>query len=86
MPSASHVNQRHFEDDRRPFELLGSDFGRLDRAFGVLARQGIYFVTEERGASGTALDSPQLRVRAQASHHRSGSGSVMGWTLSADAW
>ncbi len=46
------VNYRHFEDDRRPFELLESGFDRLDRAIGVLAEQGIYSIIDLHAAPG----------------------------------
>jgi hypothetical protein len=40
------LNYRHFEDDRRPFELQEDGFARLDRVVSLLARHGIYTIID----------------------------------------
>jgi endoglucanase len=40
------VNYRHFEDDRRPFELKEDGLARLDRAIATLARHGLYTIID----------------------------------------
>ncbi|WP_212913349.1 glycoside hydrolase family 5 protein [Streptomyces sp. TS71-3] len=40
------VNYRHFEDDRRPFELRSDGFRHLDRAVAACAAHGIYTVID----------------------------------------
>src|SRR5919112_927514 len=40
------VNYRHFEDDRRPFEIKEGDFRHLDRVIDLCAQQGIYTIID----------------------------------------
>jgi endoglucanase len=46
------VNQRHFERDDRPFELLEEGFLRLDRAIATLAAHGMWSVIDLHAVPG----------------------------------
>jgi endoglucanase len=46
------INQRHFERDDRPFELLAPGFERLDAAIATCARHGIYTVIDLHAVPG----------------------------------
>jgi endoglucanase len=47
------INQRRFERDERPFELLESGFARLDRAIRSLAAHGIWSVIDLHAVPGS---------------------------------
>jgi aryl-phospho-beta-D-glucosidase BglC (GH1 family) len=46
------INQRHFERDDRPFELLEAGFERLDAAIAACGRHGIYTVIDLHAVPG----------------------------------
>ncbi|MDY7100888.1 MAG: cellulase family glycosylhydrolase [Actinomycetota bacterium] len=46
------VNQRRFEDDARPFELLDTGFDQLDRVVSLLGRHGIWSIIDLHAVPG----------------------------------
>ncbi|HEY2273713.1 MAG TPA: glycoside hydrolase family 5 protein [Jatrophihabitantaceae bacterium] len=46
------INYRHFEDDRRPFELVEEGFAQLDRVIDACARHGLYSIIDVHALPG----------------------------------